>query len=88
MVFLSASSIFYKTFPNASNNLSNLNDIQNNYPVYKLSQEIDSYFEKDYSIFALEYILVLFYLDKTNYSYIVHPTNHNEFFIIDNFNLI
>ena len=81
MIFLSASSIFYKSFPNASNNLANLNDIQNNYPVYKLSQEIDSYFENDYSIFALEYILVLFYLDKPNYSYIVHPTNHFEEYI-------
>ena len=83
MIVLSASSIFYKTFPIASNNLTNISEIENNYPIYKLSQEVDSYFENEYSIFALEYALILFYLDKPNYSYIVHPTNHFEDYITD-----
>ena len=61
--------------------MSNIAEIQENYPVYKLSQEIERQFENDYDILALEYVLVLFYLDKPNYSYIVHPTNHFEEYI-------
>ena len=43
-----------------------------------MSQIIDSYFEDDYDILALDHHLVLFYLNKPNFSYIVHPTNHFE----------
>ena len=80
-LIISSSSIFIKSFNKSYENLSNISDIQENYPVYKLSQEIERQFEDDYDILALEYVLVLFYLDKPNYSYIVHPTNHFEEYI-------
>ena len=80
-LLISSSSIFVKSFNKSYENLSNIAEIQENYPVYKLSQEIERQFEDDYDILALEYVLVLFYLDKPNYSYIVHPTNHFEEYI-------
>ena len=65
------------------NNLNNINNINQNYPIKNLSEEIDSYFDKDYTVLALDRTLVLFYLDKQNYTYIVHPTNHFEEYIVD-----
>ena len=50
----------------------------------KLSKEIDSYFVEDYTVLALDSNLILFYLDKPNYSYIIHPTNHFEPWITSN----
>ena len=67
------------------NNIYSFEDIYNDYPIKKLSEKIDEIFESDdYSILALDNLLVLYYLDKPNESYIVHPTNHNEYFIINN----
>ena len=80
-LLICSSSIFIKSFSKSYENLSNISSIQENYPIYKLSQEIDSQFKGEYNILALEYVLVLFYLDKPNYSYIVHPTNHFEEYI-------
>ena len=65
-------------------NISNLNLIYENYPLNKLAKEIDSKFDDDYEILAFDSLLILYYLDKPNFSYIVHPTNHNEEFITDN----
>ncbi len=63
-------------------NLTNINKIYNEYPLKELSSEIDSYFDEEYSILALDYVLVLYYLEKENYTYIIHPTNHFEEFIV------
>ena len=50
--------------------------------MYQLSNKIDSYFEnEDYTVLAIDYVLVLHYLEKQNYAYIVHPTNHFEDYI-------
>lgn len=56
----------------------NLNNLENSYSLKNLSQEIDRYFINDYTVLALDYNLLLFYLDKPNYSYVIHPTNHFE----------
>ena len=64
-------------------NLNNLNNLESNYPLKKLSNEIEGYFDDDYSILALDSNLILFYLDKPNFSYIIHPTNHFESWIVD-----
>ena len=37
---------------------------------------------KDYDILALDHVLILYYLNKPNFSYIVHPSNHNEEYIV------
>ena len=80
-IFISTASILINSIQPAYNNLKSLDTTLENYPLYQLSEEIDSYFEDDYSVFALDYLFVLNYLDKKNYSYIVHPMNHFEEFI-------
>ena len=82
LIIFSCASILNNFTQKSIENLSSLNEISNNYPLKNLSSEIDSYFEDDYSVLAMDYVLVLFYLDKPNYSYIVHPSNHFEDFII------
>lgn len=83
IVFLSCSMSFITTYNSAINNLSNMTKTYNNYPLKQLAQEIDKNFSGDYQVLALDYVLVLHYLDKINYSYIVHPTNHFQKYITD-----
>ena len=72
------------TFPLAYNNLLNVNQTYNNYPLKQVAQEIDENINnKDFTILALDSVLILHYLDKTNFSYIVHPTNHYQKYITD-----
>ena len=80
-VVLTSGSIFYKSYEKSTYNILNFKEVESNYPVYKLAQELKKYTNSNSSVFALEYVLVLFYLDKINYSYIVHPTNHFEEYI-------
>ncbi len=90
-ILISTIVIFTSSFNISVQNLTNLDKIQNEYPLYQLSEEIDSYFVNDYEILALDYVLVLFYLDKPNKSYIIHPSNHFEEFIVttlDSLNII
>ncbi len=82
LIFISSISIFQNSFKDSLNNLSNIETIQQDYPLYQLSQEIDSYFTQDYEVLAFDYNLILYYLDKPNFSYIVHPSNHFEEFIV------
>jgi len=82
-VIFSSVSIFINVFENSYNNLKSLDETYSNYPLLQLSDEIDSYFEDDYTIFALDYLFILHYLEKENYSYIVHPMNHFADFITD-----
>lgn len=63
-------------------NITNIDETFNQYPLNNLAKEIDSYFQDDYTVLALDYVLVLYYLDKENYTYIVHPSNHFEEFIV------
>ena len=84
MIILSSIVSFYVTFPSSINNLSNLNATYDNYPMKNLAELIDSNFNDDnYSVFALDFVIVLNYLEKTNFSYIVHPTNHYQKYITD-----
>ncbi len=73
-----------QNFEKSFNNISNPNKTFSEYPLRSLATEIDTYFEEDdYTILALDYLLVPFYLDKQNYTYIVHPSNHFEKFIVE-----
>tara|TARA_E500000331_G_scaffold320083_1_gene333304 strand:+ start:1815 stop:3506 length:1692 start_codon:yes stop_codon:yes gene_type:complete len=84
LIIIGTCVITYNMLEKSYNNLKDLEATQNNYPLYKLSEEIDSYFlDKSYSILAIDYVLVLHYLEKQNYSYIIHPTNHFEDYIKD-----
>ena len=82
MVTLSILSNLYFYSNNSFKNLSNLSETYNSYPLKELSTEIESYFETDdFNILALDYVLILYYLDKPSYSYIIHPTNHYQEYI-------
>jgi len=84
IVFLSSSSVFIKSFNQSFYNLTNVKTVQESYPIYQLAQNIKgTQIGNNYSVLALEYVLVLYYLEKENYSYIVHPTNHFENYIAD-----
>jgi len=65
------------------NNFQNIEIISSSYPMNNLSKEIDSFFDNEYTILALDRVLILFYLDKQNETYIIHPTNHFEDYIVD-----
>lgn len=65
-------------------NIENVNNLQNNYPLYGVSKLIEESSNKpNPSILSLDYHLVNYYLGVNNFSYIVHPTNHTELFITD-----
>ena len=81
LVFFSVLSVSFKSFENSFNNLKNINNLLDDYPLYQASQMIDQKFERDYTILALDYVAILHYLNKPNYSYIVHPSNHFEPYI-------
>lgn len=57
-------------------NLSNIEQIYSDYPIKKLSNIINSNVDEDASVLALDFNLMLFYLNTPNYAYIIHPTNH------------
>ena len=82
VVILAASQIWVSTFSTSIYNLSNIEKIQNEYPLYSLSQEIKIN-KKEYNTLAFDHLLLLFYLDKDNESYIIHPFNNFEEYIVE-----
>jgi len=84
LIFIGSSSIFVKSFDTAFYNLNNLETVQKSYPMHQLATEIKNKFDgNSFNVFALDYLIVLYYLEKPNYSYIVHPTNHFADYITD-----
>ena len=84
LIILCSIQIVFFSFSSSSNNLSNIDKIHDHHPLYQLSQEIDSYFDDDnYSVLAFDHVLVLHYLQKQNFSYLVHPSNNFEGYILD-----
>ena len=82
VVIFAASQILVSTFSTSIYNLSNTEKIQNEYPLYSLSQEIKIN-KKEYTTLAFDHLLLLFYLDKDNESYIIHPFNNFEEYIVE-----
>ncbi len=81
VVVMLISSIAYLLPESSKKSFSNLIDIEttySNYPLRNLANEIDKQFDTNFTIFSLDHTLVLFYLDKKNESYIIHPTNYAE----------
>tara|TARA_X000000950_G_C13920628_1_gene663151 strand:+ start:2676 stop:4358 length:1683 start_codon:yes stop_codon:yes gene_type:complete len=64
------------------NNLKNIESVYENYPLRQLAEEIEKKEINNLEILALDYNLILHYLDKPNYSYIVHGTNFLEPYIL------
>lgn len=55
------------------NNITNFLTLDEQYPMKRISNEIISNNYEYDEIFSTNYILILYYLDKPNISYIVHP---------------
>ena len=84
LIFCSSISIGLKSFEDSYYNLTNTDLIYNNYPLKSLSLEISrSVGNSNFNILALDYVLILYYLDVPNLSYIVHPGNHAEEYIVE-----
>ena len=71
-------------FKNSISNLANTEKIYQNYPLKQLSEQISNNLDDEFTILTLDHVLILFYLDRNNEIYIIHPTNHNEYFILNN----
>jgi len=81
-IFLASISVVLQDGNKSVNNLMSTELLFKNYPLRQLSEEIDSKFNRSYTVLALDHTLVLYYLDKPNYTYIVHPSNHAEDYIV------
>lgn len=57
----------------AFTNISNLKNIEESYPLKKVSESIKSEIQIDDKILSLDNVIILYYLDKPNISYLVHP---------------
>ena len=55
------------------NNIKNFSTLEEEYPIKKVSNEIILHNYKYGEIFSTNHILILYYLDKPNTSYVVHP---------------
>ena len=66
LIFLSSLNSLYLSYSSSYDNLSNLSKTYENYPLKNLAKSIDSNFEdKSYTVFALDFVLILDYLNKT-----------------------
>lgn len=54
-------------------NISNLKNIEESYPLKRVSESIKSEIQIDDKILSLDNVIILYYLDKPNISYLVHP---------------
>ena len=83
--FVALISILTPASVKSIDNLSNYQTLQEDYPLYQVSNLIKNNSDNSkIAVLAVDYHLVNFYLGLDNASYIVHPTNHNEDFIVDN----
>ncbi len=65
IVVISAVQIFISSFSLSYNNLSNIDDIYDDYPLHQLSKEISMIFDdEDYTVLAFDHVLLLYYLQK------------------------
>tara|TARA_A100001015_G_scaffold293851_1_gene370940 strand:- start:786 stop:2192 length:1407 start_codon:yes stop_codon:yes gene_type:complete len=83
MTLISFINISYDASFRSLNNLRNIDSLKDNYPVYQISLILKNQVGiEESSILSLDGHLILFYLDKQNLSYHVHPRNR----IFDQFN--
>jgi len=73
IILMSLIGVNRQASPATFSNLRNIDNIQNNYPMFQISLDLKKDISKDDSIFSTNNILLLYYLDKPNSSYIVHP---------------
>ncbi len=79
IVFVGSLSIFPNYYQESKNNLLNLETVYESYPIRKAAIEIQKNIDKNnYTVLALDYQILNYYLDKPNLSKIIHPTNYTE----------
>ena len=77
IILISLIGVNRQTSPMTLSNLRNIDSIQKNYPMFQISLDLKKDISKDDNIFSTNNILLLYYLDKPNSSYIVHPALFN-----------
>tara|TARA_B100000003_G_scaffold200166_2_gene206748 strand:- start:524 stop:1096 length:573 start_codon:yes stop_codon:yes gene_type:complete len=82
-VLFSFAGLIFNNGPKSIENLLSVDNIYQNYPLKQLAEEIDNNFISDYEILAMDYVLILYYLNIPNNSYIIHPGNHYEQYIVE-----
>ena len=84
LILISLIQIFSASLIPTINNLKSTSSTLQNYPLNQLAKEIDSLFDdKDYDVLAVDHVLLLYYLGKPNTSYIIHPYNNFEEYIVE-----
>jgi len=64
---------------NSYNNFKNFNSLaENNYNFENIANEIEERYGTDVEVLALDHIIILFYLDVPNFSYMTHPSINFE----------
>ena len=81
LILFSLMNISFHSFGKSYFNLVNIKNTYESYPLKQLSNQIKEEVNDSFTIFALDHVLLLYYLDKQNLSYIIHPSNHFEPFI-------
>ena len=77
IIFISLIGVNQQTSPMTFSNLRNIDNIQNNYPMFQIALDLKKDLSNDDTIFSTNNILLLYYLNKPNSSYIVHPALFN-----------
>lgn len=84
LIFISGLQIMSFSIQPSFENIKSPIETQQNYPLKQLADEINILFQdKDYDILAVNHVLLLYYLEKKNSNYIVHPYNNYEKYIVD-----
>ncbi len=81
-VLLSIASFVNENGTTSYRNLKNIESVYDDYPLRQLAEELDKKAINNLEILALDYNLLLHYLEQPNYSYIVHGTNFLEPYIL------
>ena len=79
---LTMTTLLYSIGWTSINNLQNIDSVYDSYPIRQLAKDIEDLEIEDFEILALDYNLILHYLEEPNYSYIVHGTNFLEDYIL------
>lgn len=84
LIFISSLQIISFSVMPSFENIKSPIETQENYPLKQLADEINIIFQdKEYDILAVDHVLLLYYLEKKNSNYIVHPYNNYEKYIVD-----
>lgn len=83
LIAFSFSQTLYLNAQDSINNLMSVNEISKTYPLKTISGDIKSALNKEeFTILAFDHLLILYYLEKQNSSYIIHPYNNYEEYIV------